>query len=116
MTHDATPQPYTSSSAVIATTPAQRNHDRAQAIRALTGGEQVVYAARLPDGTVKIGCSGNLASRRRCIAPGAEILGFMPGDYDDEQAIHQTLKAHRARGWEYYHPTPAVLAVVKRDA
>lgn len=106
-----------SGSAVIATSavgirPRSRGLDRSQALRALTGGEPVIYALRLPDGTVKIGHSSSLWNRRRCVHPAAEILGFMPGAYEDEQAIHETLAAHRAHGVEYYQPAPAVLAVV----
>lgn len=43
---------------------------------------------------------------------GAEILGFVPGTTDDEQAVHASLRPHVAHGVEYYHPTAAVMAVV----
>lgn len=112
MAHHAPPIPFTADPFGVTETPDQRNRDRAAAIRALTGGEQMVYACRLVDGIIKIGCTGDLASRLRTVGSGAELLGFMPGDFADERAIHQTLTAHRARGREYYHPTPAVLAVV----
>jgi hypothetical protein len=96
----------------VTESPARRNRDRAQALRALTLGESVVYAIRVGDGTIKIGCSASLARRRRCVSSSAEILGFVPGGLDEEQAVHASLAAHRARGREYYHPHPAVLAVV----
>lgn len=85
---------------------------RSPVLHALTGGGHVVYALRLPDGAIKIGCSKNLANRASGLH--GQILGFMPGDFDDEQAIHDALKPHRAHGWEYYHATPEVLAVVNR--
>lgn len=90
----------------------QRDRDRAEAVRALTGGQLTLYACRLADDTIKIGCTRELDKRRKKFGPGTEILGFMPGDYDDEQAIHASLVAHRAHGHEYYHPTPQVLDVV----
>lgn len=85
--------------------------DRAQALRALQGDAQVLYALRLTDGTIKIGCTSNLAQRHRSY-PGAQILAFMPGDFEDEAAIHESLREYRARGWEYYHASPEVIAVV----
>lgn len=36
----------------------------------------------------------------------------MPGTREDEMAIHAILAEHRAHGNEYYHATPAVLAVI----
>lgn len=56
-----------------------RDRDRAQAIRALAPGD-TVYAVRLKDGIIKIGCSANLAGRRRAFGPESEVIGFMPGD------------------------------------
>lgn len=90
----------------------RRDLDRAQAIRSIQQGEPMVYAMRLTDGIIKIGCSRDVASRRKCVGADAEILAFRFGDEVDEQAIHETLIPHRARAWEYYHPTPEVLAVV----
>lgn len=89
-----------------------RGHDRTQALKALTMGRPVVYAARLADGTIKIGCSASVWDRRRSLGIGAELIGFVFGTIDDEQAIHESLAAHRSRGREYYHPAPAVMAVV----
>lgn len=80
------------------------------AIGAMTQGRHVVYAMRLPDGVIKIGCCKDLA--RRAYGLHGEILGFRFGDFAEEKAIHANLVEHRARGHEYYHPTPAVMAVV----
>lgn len=92
--------------------PGRRNRFRAEAVRSLTAGRSVVYALRLTSGEIKIGCSSDLANRRRYVGAGAEIIGFVFGEYEDEQAIHTRLVPHRSRGREYYHPTPEVMAVV----
>ena len=89
-----------------------RGLQRAEALRALQQGRPVVYAVRMADGIIKIGCSRNLAQRRRSIGPESEVLGFRFGDEADEAEIHERLAPHRARAIEYYHPTPEVLAVV----
>ena len=98
---------------LVGTAEPSRGWARAQALRVLAPG-QVLYAIELPDGVIKIGCTRNLYYRRRMVGRGAEILGFIPGDLDDEKAIHAELKPHRARGHEYYRRTPEVLAVVNR--
>jgi len=90
-----------------------RGHDRAEAIRAIQQGHPMLYALRLSDGAIKIGCSRDIANRRRQFR-GSEVLGVRFGEEDEEQAIHATLVPHRARAWEYYHPTPAVMAVVNQ--
>lgn len=87
-----------------------RGRDRAEALRSLTMGRTVVYAIRVKDGTIKIGCSSQIW-RRRAVLSG-ELLGFTFGDFEDEKAIHATLVAHRRRGREYYHPADDVMAVV----
>lgn len=84
--------------------------DRNAALRALQGCESVVYAMRVDGGIIKIGWTTQLVTRRENLV--GQILGFRPGDYDDEQAIHASLIEHRARGREFYHPTPEVMAVV----
>lgn len=96
----------------LAETPKGRGHVRTQALKALIGDRSVVYAIRTPDGLIKVGCSASLWNRRRSLGAAAEILAFRFGDFDDEQAIHRALAEHRARGREYYHPTPAVMAMV----
>jgi hypothetical protein len=89
-----------------------RGTQRAQALRALQQKQSIVYAVRLADGIVKIGCTSDLARRRREFGRDAEILAMRLGDKALERKIHEYLKPHRAKGIEYYHPTPAVLSVV----
>lgn len=87
-------------------------YERNAAIRALTADtESLLYAFELYGGIIKIGYTTDLVKRHRGF-PGCTILAFRPGDRDDERAIHATLRPHRAYGWEHYHPTPEVLAVV----
>lgn len=78
----------------------------------------VVYAARLADGTIKIGWTEHFGSRLRWLksytGQTVELLAFRQGGRSDEQALHAAMKDHLARGREYYHPTPEVLAVVNR--
>lgn len=91
-------------------TPKSRGHDRAQALRAIVGDASVVYAIRMRDGVVKIGCTQRLW--RRVNEVGGEIIAFTLGDLADESAVHEGLRDHVAHGREYYHPTPEVLAAV----
>lgn len=76
----------------------------------------VIYAARLADGTIKIGWTRHFGHRLRFLKSQnqqeVELVGFRFGDREAEQAIHASLVAHRARGREYYHQTAEVLAVV----
>lgn len=76
----------------------------------------VVYAARLADGTIKIGRTEHFGDRLRHLKAytkqEVELLAFRFGGRNEEQAIHATLAAHIHHGREYYHPTPEVLAVV----
>lgn len=82
-------------------------------LEAVQAGQSLVYAVRFPDGIIKIGCSGNLAKRMDAYrSKGGELVGFMPGDYALEQEIHGTLRDHLARGREWYHSVPAVIAIV----
>lgn len=86
--------------------------EQTKAIEALTAAvESVIYAIRLPDGVIKIGCTKNL-SRRRLSYRGGEVLAFRPGDYPEEQAIHKSLARHLVYGREWYKPVPAVIDVV----
>lgn len=76
----------------------------------------VVYVARLSDGIIKIGWTQNFGNRLRYLKSqnrqSVTLLAFMFGDRDDEQEIHAQLTEHRARGREFYHPHPDVLAIV----
>ena len=84
---------------------------RAQALRALIGDRSVLYALRLDDGVIKIGCTKNLQMRRNHFGD-AEIIGFAFGDFEDEKALHKALVPHRHHAHEYYNPAPEVMAVV----
>lgn len=76
-------------------------------------GIELIYAIRCPDGIVKIGRTRDLMARRRHFDSAPEaILAITPGTYEEEQALHDRLQASVARGREYYHPTPEVLAFV----
>jgi hypothetical protein len=86
--------------------------DRNAAIRSLTSAyESVLYAVRMPDGIIKIGCTRDLGTRLSQLGA-CEVLGFHEGNRSDELEIHHSLIAHRARHREWYHPTPEVFAVV----
>lgn len=83
----------------------------------------VVYAARLGDGTIKIGWTENFEDRLRYLSnrmkQDVELLAFRLGTFSDEQEIHGALVDHRIDGRrEFYHATSAVLDVVNemRDA
>lgn len=70
----------------------------------------VIYAAEVK-GLIKIGHSTKV--RRRLIELQPErLLAFRPGSRSDELSLHRQLAPHCARGREWYHPTPEVMAVV----
>lgn len=79
-------------------------------------GNGILYAARFPDGTIKIGHTTQIAHRLSAlIGQGGgtpEVLAVKAGTYEDEQALHDRLAAHCRRGREWYNPDPEVLAVV----
>lgn len=72
----------------------------------------VVYAARLDDGTIKIGHTADVYNRMAKFGGMSNLVALKPGTYADEQQIHKLLVEHRARGNEYYRPTPEVIGVV----
>lgn len=72
---------------------------------------EMLYAVLTTDKLIKIGYTSNLFERKRGYGD-AKILAFMPGNYQDEQAIHRALVEDRARGHEYYRSTDEVLEVV----
>ena len=86
------------------------NTQQKPALDALQHGESMLYAMRVDDGLIKIGCSRDIAKRRQWLV--GEILALKPGDFDDEREIHRSLTAHVHHGREWYNPTPEVLAVV----
>jgi len=65
---------------------------------------------------IKIGWTEHFGDRLRWlksyVQQDVELIGFQFGSRDDEQEIHADLRSFVARGREYYHPTPEVLAVV----
>lgn len=84
--------------------------DQYSALQTLGKLGAVVYAMRVTDGVIKIGHTSRPGKRRNEIA--GEILAFRFGSRVDEQLIHASLKAHRHHGYEWYYPTPEVMAVV----
>jgi hypothetical protein len=84
---------------------------RNTAIRMLQGDGLLLYALRLPNGNIKIGCSSDVAERIRHIRH-TEILALHRAERSDELAIHHLLRPDVVKGREIYAPTPAVLAVV----
>lgn len=79
-------------------------------IREFQAGEPLIYAMELADGTIKIGCTRDLARRRSQLD--GELLGFKFGDFDEERAIHRSLAASCIRAREYYSRTPQVVAFI----
>jgi hypothetical protein len=71
-------------------------------------GESFVYALVTRDGAVKIGVSRNLYRRKTHMALGGfdHFLAFAPGEYADEQNIHNAMQDDvRIPGMrEYYYP------------
>lgn len=78
----------------------------------------LMYAVRFPDGTIKIGHTGQIARRlTNLIKDGGgmpDVLAIKPGTMEDEAAVHEHLKPHRRHGNEWYHPHPDVLALVNQ--
>ena len=73
----------------------------------------MIYAAQRPDGIVKIGYTDSLTYRISGLQAKSGItllLGFRPGSWDEEMAIHARLAEFRAFGSEWYLPTPEVIA------
>lgn len=74
---------------------------------------EVIYAITCEDGLIKIGHTTDLRHRRSQHGVAfQDVVAVMPGSYEDEQAIHRSLRAHVARGREYYHPHPDVIDFV----
>lgn len=71
----------------------------------------VLYAVRVGE-MIKIGFTRSLHSRMKKYGSFQNLLALKPGTLADENALHASLREHRARGREYYHPAPEVLTVV----
>ena len=87
-----------------------RPHGLGNILRAFQAGEPMIYALELDDGTIKVGCTTDLAHRRSQL--GGDLIGFKFGDFDEEADIHRSLRASRAHGREYYGRTAEVLEFV----
>lgn len=84
-------------------------------IESMQQGEQFVYALITREGSVKIGCSSNLMNRKSGIGFGGvkHFIGWQPGGFPDERAIHEALTEHRIYGTrEYYYPVPELLPTI----
>ena len=94
--------------------PEPAENDRRRAIlEALANLGEVIYAIRCPDGLIKIGWTTRLRHRRYFYGGGFDaILAVIPGTHDEEQALHERFRPYRAKGHEYYHPTPEVLSFI----
>lgn len=98
-------------SAPVSATPEQRISLAWNEIR------EVIYGVRSLDHLIKIGCCTNFTSRMASYAinqrnAADRILFLMPGTFEDEQVIHETLRPYLARGREHYHPVPEVIEYV----
>ena len=71
----------------------------------------VLYAVRV-NGMIKIGFTRDVYERVRKYGNIRNILALKPGSLADETALHRSLRAHCAKGREYYHPAPEVIALV----
>jgi hypothetical protein len=69
---------------------------------------------------IKIGYTIDLRNRLACIqcyacSGMAEVLGYVPGGYEEEQSLHQRFAADRFEG-EWFRPSPALLGYVASEA
>ena len=83
-----------------------------QAMGILAQSGELLYAARMPDGVIKIGWTANLQRRAAAFPAGFQFLAIKPGTRADELAVHRSLAGHAVQGREWYPPIPEVLAVV----
>ena len=101
---------YTSASTADVTTSSMR-----QLLKAIG---PVVYVVEI-DGLIKIGHTTDLSNRMYQYGAGTTLLAWLTGrTRADEAEIHASLRDHLAKGREWYHPTPEVMAFVRsaRDA
>lgn len=78
-----------------------------------------IYFIRMgQDGPIKIGFSGNVATRFAGLQIGCphelSLLGRMPGGLDDERRLHARFDALRIRG-EWFRPEPELLAFIASE-
>jgi hypothetical protein len=71
----------------------------------------VVYYIRTDDGLIKIGFTSDLSNRKSYFGRGwHRVLAVTPGTLADESAQHERWAAYRAKGEEFYHPAPELMA------
>jgi hypothetical protein len=74
---------------------------------------EVMYAAQMPDGLIKIGHTTNLQQRlRHQNLHGSTLLAIKRGTYDDEQVLHDSLATHAHHAREWYWPADPVLDLI----
>jgi hypothetical protein len=88
----------------------------AKAIRRLPS---VVYAIKTDDGLVKIGYTSDLNGRLRKHGITRDkmdrLLFVFEGTIHDERELHHRFKAYLARGREYFHPGPELIAYINEQ-
>jgi DNA-binding transcriptional ArsR family regulator len=81
---------------------------------------QKVYFAQLPDGTIKIGCSGDVSKRLQQInnehACRTVLLRVIDGDRAAEREIHKKFAHLRLGKTERFHPGPDLLEFISGSA
>lgn len=82
----------------------------------MSGG--LIYFVRVkPDGPIKIGVTGDTTPETRIVGIQVgcpweiELIGSVPGEWSDEQRLHQRLSAYRLRG-EWFSPHEKVLEAI----
>ena len=76
--------------------------------------DRVIYAARTPDGHVKIGSTNDLPRRMAEHGiPLSSVVATMPGGFRAERAIHRRLKPSRVAGLETYAWTDQVKTFIE---
>jgi hypothetical protein len=105
--------PKTTRSRTRTVVPAVGRGDRDSRATLLAELGPVVYAIVTFDGLVKIGYSSNMAQRYGSYARIGQLVAWEAnGTLEREAEIHASLEPYVAKGREWYHPTPEVLAVV----
>jgi len=72
-----------------------------------------LYFIRTKDDLIKIGYTGDIATRKRFYGSGWQhILALVPGTIGDEAELHKRFAPHLARGQEYYHAVPELISYI----
>lgn len=90
-----------------------------QDVKRLCNHSPHVYVTHdLDDDLIKIGTSGNIASRLRSLYAQKghtfKMLGIMQGSHNAENAIHKAFKEHLAMGREWFRPHPDIYDFVEQ--